>query len=88
MYSSEAKLSGPGSGAELEVLISPDSRIFSVEVLSGGSGYDNNSDIGIIDNTNHGAGADVELVIEDGSIVRVDIVSSGFGYCDSVRTPV
>ena len=84
----EAKLSGPGSGAELEVLISPDSRIFSVEVLSGGSGYDNNSDIGIIDNTNHGAGADVELVIEDGSIVRVDIVSSGFGYCGSVRTPV
>jgi len=84
----EAKLSGPGSGAELEVLISPDSRIFSVEVLSGGSGYDNNSDIGIIDNTNHGAGADAELVIEDGSIVRVNLVSSGFGYCGSVRTPV
>ena len=84
----EAKLSGPGSGAELEVLISPDSRIFSVEVLSGGSGYDNNSDIGIIDNTNHGAGADAELVIEDGSIVRVNLVSSGFGYCGSIRTPV
>ena len=84
----EAKLSGPGSGAELEVLISPDSRIFSVEVLSGGSGYEYNSDIGIIDNTNHGAGADAELVIEDGSIVRVDLVSSGFGYCGSVRTPV
>ena len=84
----EAKLSGPGSGAELEVLISPDSRIFSVEVLSGGSGYDYNSDIGIIDNTNHGAGADAELVIEDGSIVRVDLVSSGFGYCASIRTPV
>ena len=77
----KAIVAGNGSGAEVDVVVGVDSRIFSVEVLNGGTDYDDETGIAIIDNTNHGTGAEVDPVIEDGSLVRVNIISDGYGYC-------
>ena len=78
----EVQVIGSGKGAELFVVVGNDRRIFSVEVINGGSGYDeNNTSISIIDNTGNGTGADVRAIVKDGVITDTVILSSGFGYC-------
>ena len=78
----EVQVIGSGKGAELFVVVGNDRRIFSVEVINGGSGYDeNNTSISIIDNTGNGSGADVRAIVKDGVITDTVILSSGFGYC-------
>ena len=73
---------GSGQGAELFIVVGNSRRIFSIEVINGGSGYDeNNTSITIIDNTGNGHGADVKPIIKDGVITEVVILSSGSGYC-------
>ena len=72
---------GSGSGAELLIIVGNSNRIFSVEVINGGSGYDTDTQITIIDNTGNGSGANVKPIVKDGSIVSVVILSAGFGYC-------
>ena len=72
---------GSGTGAELLIIVGNSRRIFSVEVINGGSGYDTDTQITIIDNTGNGTGANVKPIIKDGSIVSVVILSAGFGYC-------
>ena len=72
---------GSGSGAELLIVVGNSRRIFSVEVINGGSGYDTDTQITIIDNTGNGSGANVKPIIKDGSIVSVVILSAGFDYC-------
>jgi hypothetical protein len=78
----EVQVIGSGEGAELFIVVGNDRRIFSVEVINGGSGYDeNNTSISIIDNTGNGTGADVRAIVKDGVITDTVILSSGFGYC-------
>ena len=78
----EVQVIGSGQGAELFVVVGNDRRIFSVEVINGGSGYDeNNTSISIIDNTGNGSGADVRAIVKDGVITDAVILSTGFGYC-------
>ena len=78
----EVKVIGSGTGAELFVVVGNDRRIFSVEVINGGSGYDeNNTSISIIDNTGNGRGANVRAIVKDGVITDAVILSTGFGYC-------
>ncbi len=78
----EVQVIGSGTGAELFIVVGNDRRIFSVEVINGGSGYDeNNTSISIIDNTGHGSGADVRAIVKDGVITDAVILSSGSGYC-------
>ena len=72
---------GSGTGAELLIVVGNDRRIFSVEVINGGSGYGIDTQITIIDNTGNGTGANVKPIIKDGAIVETVILSSGSGYC-------
>ncbi len=75
------QVNGSGSGAELLIVVGNDRRIFSVEVINGGRGYDNDTTITIIDNTGNGTGANVIPIVKDGVIVETVILSTGFGYC-------
>ncbi len=78
----EVEVIGSGDGAELFVVVGNDRRIFSVEVINGGSGYDDiDTTISIIDNTGNGRGADVRAIVKDGVITDAVILSSGYGYC-------
>ena len=79
---------GSGSGASLLVVVGNSRRIFSVEVLDGGSGYGTDTRITIIDNTGNGSGAHVKPIIQNGSIVDVVVLSAGFGYCLNTTAPV
>ena len=75
------QVNGSGSGAELLIVVGNDRRIFSVEVINGGRGYDKDTTITIIDNTGNGTGAHVIPIVKDGVIVETVILSTGFGYC-------
>ena len=76
-----AYVDGEGDGARLKTVVGADTRIFSIEVIDGGSGYDSQTGIAIIDRTNYGRGAQAKAVVENGSIVRVIVTSAGIGYC-------
>ena len=52
----EIKISGNGSGADLLLVVGNDSRIFSVDVIVKGSGYDNDTSIAVVDNSGYGSG--------------------------------
>ena len=78
---------GSGEGAELLIIVGNSRRIFSVEVINGGSGYGVDTQITIIDNTGNGTGASVKPIIKDGVIVETVILSAGSGYClDTIGT--
>ena len=78
----EVQVIGSGTGAELFIVVGNDRRIFSVEVINGGSDYDPiNTSISIIDNTGNGSGANVVPIIKDGVITDAVILSTGSGYC-------
>ena len=80
----EVQVIGSGTGAELFIVVGNDRRIFSVEVINGGSGYnDTDTNITIIDNTGNGSGADVRAIVEGGVIKEAVILSSGSGYCSN-----
>ena len=76
-----AYVDGEGDGAILKTVVGADTRIFSIEVIDGGLGYDSQTSVAIIDRTNYGKGAQAEAVVENGSIVRVIITAPGIGYC-------
>ena len=77
---------GSGTGAELLIVVGNSRRIFSVEVINGGSGYGVDTQITIIDNTGNGHGANVKPIIKDGVIVETVILSAGSGYCRNTVT--
>ena len=83
----KVEISGEGSDAVLEPIVDSDGRIFSIEVVDGGSGYTFEVGLSIIDNTNHGSGASAEAVVEDGVITSVIVLSGGIGYCGT-KSPV
>ena len=76
-----AEVSGSGSGAELLVIVGNDRRVFSIEVINGGSGYEQHAGISIIDNTGNGTGAYARAVVTNGVITQVVLMSTGYGYC-------
>ena len=75
------KVSGSGSGAELFAIVGNDRRIFSIEVINGGSGYDDTTGITVVDNTGNGVGAYARPIISDGVITQVVLMKTGYGYC-------
>ena len=80
------EVAGRGSGAILVASVSKtDKSVFSIEVVYGGTGYDDQTSISIIDNTNHGSGAVAEPVIENGIITSVIVLSGGSGYCGAIE---
>ena len=44
-----AYVDGEGEGARLKTVVGADTRIFSIEVIDGGSGYDSDTSVAIID---------------------------------------
>ena len=75
------KVSGSGSGAELFAIVGNDRRIFSIEIINGGSGYDDTTGITVVDNTGNGVGAFARPVVTNGVITQVVLMKTGYGYC-------
>ena len=75
------KVSGTGSGAELLPIVGNDYRIFSIEVIDGGSGYDETTGLVVVDNTGNGKGAFARPLVKDGVITQVVLMKTGYGYC-------
>ena len=77
----EIRISGNGSGADLLLVVGNNSRIFSVDVIAKGSGYDSDTSIAVVDNSGYGSGAQVIPQIVDGGIDSVIVLNRGYGYC-------
>ena len=78
----KAEVNGKGVGAELEATVGVGGRVFSVEVLNSGFGYDKDTSVAIIDKTNYGSGAQAKPIVSvGGSITSVVVTSTGSGYC-------
>ena len=78
----KVKILGSGSGAKLRAIVGNNSEIFSIEVVSGGSGYlKKETSIAIVDKSGHGSGAQAIPVIKKGVIKHVVLTSVGSGYC-------
>lgn len=75
------EITGAGFGAVTKPVIAPNGAIFSIEVIHGGSGYDNATSVAIIDNSNYGSGARGKVIVENGSVKEIVLLSSGSGYC-------
>ena len=75
------KVSGTGTGAELLPIVGNDNRIFSIEVIKGGSGYDETTGLVVVDNTGNGRGAFARPLVKDGVIQKVVLIKTGYGYC-------
>ena len=76
-----AEIRGVGTGAVVKPIVGNDRKIFSVEILDGGSGYDSSTKITIFDRSGHGEGARGEVIVEDGSVKNIVITKQGSGYC-------
>jgi len=76
-----SEINGTGFGAVTKPIVDAEGRIFSVEVVYGGSGYETNTTIAIIDRTNHGTGARGKVIVEDGSVKEIVLLQQGSGYC-------
>ena len=49
--------------------------------MNGGSGYETNTQVTIIDNSGHGESAAGNVIIEDGVVKSIVVTDQGFGYC-------
>jgi len=81
------RIVGDGVGASAVPIVSSDSSIFSVEVISGGVGYTYAS-ITVADNTGCGNGATADAIIENGSITSIYVTNPGFGYVPGKYTNI
>ena len=76
-----AEIRGIGTGAVVKPIVGNNRKIFSVEVLNGGSGYDSSTKITIFDRSGHGEGARGEVIVEDGAVKSIVVTKQGSGYC-------
>ena len=76
-----AEINGVGTGAVVKPIVGNDRKIFSVEVLNGGSGYNSSTRITIFDKSGHGEGARGEVIVKDESVDSIVITNQGSGYC-------
>ena len=76
-----AEINGVGTGAVVKPIVGNDRKIFSVEILDGGSGYDSSTKITIFDRSGHGTGARGEVIVEDGAVKNIVLTKQGAGYC-------
>ena len=77
----EVRITGSGSGAEAIPIVDRGSSIIAVKMVSGGSGYDNQTTAIILDNTNIGYGAELKTIVKDGKVDKVVVTKSGANYC-------
>ena len=76
-----AEIRGVGTGAVVKPIVGNDRKIFSVEVLNGGSGYNSSTRITIFDRSGHGEGARGEVIVKDGAVDSIVVTRQGSGYC-------
>jgi len=76
-----AEIRGVGTGAVVKPIVGNDRKIFSVEILDGGSGYDSSTKITIFDKSGHGEGARGEVIVKDGAVDSIVVTKQGSGYC-------
>ena len=76
-----AEINGVGTGAVVKPIVGNDRKIFSVEVLDGGSGYNSSTKITIFDKSGHGDGARGEVIVKDGTVKNIVVTKQGSGYC-------
>lgn len=77
-------ITGNGVGAKAIPIVGDNGRIFSVQIINRGVGYQNGTtDVRIVDKSNYGLGASARIEVDekDGGINRVIILNSGNGYC-------
>lgn len=77
----EVRINGSGSGAKAIPIVDRGSSILAVKMVSGGSGYDNQTTAIILDNTNIGYGAELKPIIKDGKVDKIVVRKSGANYC-------
>ena len=80
MFTTSCKSIWNRNRAEFLPIVGNDNRIFSIEVLNGGSGYDETTGLVVVDNTGNGKGVARPLV-KDGVITQVVLMKTGYGYC-------
>jgi len=72
---------GDGIGANAVPIVGANGSIFSVEVISGGYGYNTKPTVVIVDNSGYGSGATAEAVIENQKVTSIYVTNYGSGYC-------
>ena len=80
----EIEITGKGSGATAIPIVNNFGRIIATQITNRGSGYDSKTAASVIDNTNNGNNAELKVLIRDGQIDNIVVMSSGFGYCPNV----
>ena len=70
-----------GIGANAVPIVGANGSIFSVEVTSGGYGYNTKPTVVIVDNSGYGTGATAEAVIENQKVTSIYVTNYGSGYC-------
>ena len=72
-----AEIGGVGTGAVVKPIVGNDRKIFSVEILDGGSGYNSTTSITIVDKSGHGTGAAGNVIVENGAVKNIVLTSQG-----------
>jgi hypothetical protein len=72
---------GDGIGSNAVPIVGANGSIFSVEVTSGGYGYNTKPTVVIVDNSGYGSGATAEAVIENQKVTSIYVTNYGSGYC-------
>lgn len=83
----EVTIYGDGIGARAKAVVSEvDGSIITFLLCNPGKGYTYPPEIKIVDNSNHGKGAQAKTKVVDGKIESIYIVNSGQGYCQTNLT--
>ena len=83
----EVTIYGDGIGARAKAVVSEvDGSIVTFLLCDPGKGYTYPPEIKIVDNSNHGKGAQAKTKVVDGKIESIYIVNSGQGYCQTNLT--
>ena len=80
----EIEITGKGSGAVAIPIVNKFGKIIATQITNRGSGYDSTTAASVIDNTNHGAAAELKVLVKGGRISQIVVVKSGFGFCPNV----
>lgn len=79
----EIQIYGDGTGADAIAVVGRNGSILSVEVINSGFGYSKPPTINIVDKSNYGSGARAGVVLVDGRVTQIYLISSGSGYCET-----
>jgi hypothetical protein len=83
----EVTIYGDGTGARAKAVVSEtDGSVVTFLLCDPGKGYTYPPEIKIVDNSNHGRGAQARTKVVDGKIQSIYIINPGQGYCQTNLT--